>query len=128
MSYITLASQEMGPDSPRSASKEDSERTYHKRKLRVASIPASFLSTRSREIRDQLNTYILLLEGIHTLKELLKKKDYWLTKMDLKDVYFMIPKRKTFYSVLSSESSRSVHLPALRYRVLYGFSPRPRDQ
>lgn len=30
------------------------------------------------------------MEGINTLRELLRKDD-WLTKIDLKDAYFMIP-------------------------------------
>ena len=41
-----------------------------------------------------LNEYIVphhfRMEGIHTLKELLKIGD-WMTKVDLKDTYFMIP-------------------------------------
>ena len=41
-----------------------------------------------------LNTYIpphhFKMEGLHTLRDLLKEGD-WMTKVDLKDAYFMIP-------------------------------------
>lgn len=41
-----------------------------------------------------LNNYIpphhFKMEGLHTLRDLLKKGD-WMTKVDLKDAYFMIP-------------------------------------
>ena len=42
----------------------------------------------------ELNTYVaphhFKMEGLHTLKDLLKTGD-WMTKVDLKDAYFMIP-------------------------------------
>ena len=39
------------------------------------------------------------MEGLHTLKDLLKKND-WMTKVDLKDAYFMIPIHSSSRSVL----------------------------
>ena len=79
----------------------------------------------------RLNEFIPLVhfevEGIHTLRDVLKKDD-WLTKVDLKDAYFIIPVHQSNRSMLPFRLGvcySSLHVYHLAYCALHGSLPRP---
>ena len=59
-----------------------------------------------------LNEYVVpqhfKMEGIHTLKDLVRRGD-WMTKIDLKDAYFMIPIHSTSRSVLRFSTEQHLY-------------------
>ena len=75
----------------------------------------------------RLNEYVVpqhfKMEGIHTLTELLKRGD-WMTKIDLKDVYFTIPIHKEHQLVLRFSTAHN-HLLFQFSCVPFGLSCTP---
>ena len=68
------------------------------------------------------------MEGLHTLKDILKQNN-WLTKVDLKDAFFMVPMHDSCrpalrFLVLTISSSS--HVCHSAYPVLHGSLPRPK--
>jgi hypothetical protein len=59
-----------------------------------------------------LNAFVITthfkIEGIHTLKNLLREED-WLVKIDLKDAYFSIPIRQNHRKYLCFQMDQKVY-------------------
>ena len=71
-----------------------------------------------------IHTCHFKMEGIHTLKELIKPRD-WLKKVDLKDAYFMILICQDYRRLLHFAFQENLYASRLASHRLHGSLPRP---
>ena len=79
-----------------------------------------------KKLNEFVHTEHFKMEGIHLLKDLLRKGD-WMTKVDLKDAYFMVPihrEEEISSSSYAGTNATSSTAYRLAWRVPLGFSPR----
>ena len=63
-----------------------------------------------KALNQHVHTQHFKMEGIHTLKELIRPRD-WLAKEDLKDAYFSIPIHQDLFLALSKMNATSQVIP-----------------
>ena len=67
------------------------------------------------------------METLHTVKSLLQKED-WMTKVDLKDAFFMVPIAKQFHHLLLFEANAESFQSPLGYALPQGCSQKSSNQ
>ncbi len=86
---------------------------------------ASLLSLRTETVTDQGSLTIESgMEGIHMLRDLLKPGD-WMTKVNFKDAYFMIPIAQEDREFLHFSWKGTIPIQLSSFRTVHGSLPRP---